>query len=140
MFSEMMATIRQNQLPDASALQKRFDYAMTKKLGVLNLPPAFWMQDPKINPPVIELFWAALLLRDRERIDMAMAVLDEEMNKSSQGKIRQSGAELKKRARQLTEELLQMLSNTELRTRLRQELAMIIPDVLGLKAGGECCE
>jgi len=63
MFSDVFAAIQKNKIPDPSMLQKRFDFAMTKKMGVIKLPPPFWMQDPKINPRADHLFWAALLLK-----------------------------------------------------------------------------
>ena len=140
MFSEMVATIRKNQLPDTVMLQKRFDYAMTKKLGVLNLPPPFWMQDPKINPPAGDLFWASLLLKDRERINLAMSVIAAELNKSSRNETGGIGAEVKIRARQLAQKLLMHFSDMKLRNRLRQDLSMIVPDILGEQVEGESRE
>ncbi len=140
MFSEMMATIRKNKLPDSGMLQKRFDYAMTKKLGVLNLPPPFWMQDPKINPPAADLFWASLLLKDRERIDLALAVIAAEQDKGTRTQPGTVGVETHKRARQLAEQLLNLFSDTNLRNRLRKELTKILPEILGGEVQGECCE
>ena len=58
-----------------SRLRRRLDMAMTKKMGIVRLPPAFWPADPKINPRADHLFWASLLLLDRQRIDLALAVL-----------------------------------------------------------------
>ncbi len=48
---------------------------MTKKLAVIKLPPSFWMQDPKINPRADHLFWAALLLDDRQRAGLALSAM-----------------------------------------------------------------
>lgn len=75
MFSEIFAALEKGVVPDPELLQRRFDLALTKKLGVVKLPPAFWMQDPKINPRADHLLQAALLLGDRERCDMAVSVL-----------------------------------------------------------------
>ncbi len=75
MFTEIFSQLEQGKLPDLSLLRRRFDLAMTKKLGVVKLPPAFWMQDSKINPRSDHLLQAALLLGDRERCDLALSVL-----------------------------------------------------------------
>jgi hypothetical protein len=75
MFTDIFSTLKQGNMPDPELLQRRFDLAMTKKLGVVKLPPAFWMQDPKINPRADHLLQAALLLADRERCDLAVSVL-----------------------------------------------------------------
>ena len=75
MFTQIFAALEQGEVPDPELLQRRFDLAMTKKLGVVKLPPAFWIQDPKINPRADHLLQAALLLGDRERCDMAVSVL-----------------------------------------------------------------
>ena len=75
MFTQIFAALEQGEVPDPELLQRRFDLAMTKKLGVVKLPPAFWMRDPKINPRADHLLQAALLLGDRERCDLAVSVL-----------------------------------------------------------------
>ncbi len=56
-------------------LARRFDVAMTKKLGVVKLPPSFWMQDPKINPRADHLLQVALLLGDVDRCGLAISAL-----------------------------------------------------------------
>lgn len=75
MFTQIFAALEQGKAPDLELLQRHFDLAMTKKLGVVKLPPAFWMQDSKINPRADHLLQAALLLGDRERCDLAVSVL-----------------------------------------------------------------
>ena len=75
MFTQIFAALEQGEAPDLELLQRHFDLAMTKKLGVVKLPPAFWMQDSKINPRADHLLQAALLLGDRERCDLAVSVL-----------------------------------------------------------------
>jgi len=75
MFTQIFAALEQGEVADPELLQRRFDLAMTKKLGVVKLPPAFWMRDPKINPRADHLLQAALLLGDRERCDLAVSVL-----------------------------------------------------------------
>jgi hypothetical protein len=75
MFTRIFEELEQGTLPDPVPLGRLFDMAMTKKLGVVKLPPAFWMQDPKINPRSDHLLQAALLLGDRERCDLALSVV-----------------------------------------------------------------
>ena len=75
MFTQIFAALEQGEAPDFELLQRYFDLAMTKKIGVVKLPPAFWMQDSKINPRADHLLQAALLLGDRERCDLAVSVL-----------------------------------------------------------------
>jgi hypothetical protein len=75
MFTQIFAALEQGEAPDFELLRRHFDLAMTKKLGVVKLPPAFWMQDSKINPRADHLLQAALLLGDRERCDLAVSVL-----------------------------------------------------------------
>ncbi len=75
MFSEFFDEVGRGNTVDSDRLKRLFDIAMTKKLGVVKLPPSFWMQDPKINPRVDHLLWAALLLDDGERLSLAVSAL-----------------------------------------------------------------
>lgn len=75
MFAEIFYDLESGNLPDVDLLGRRFDAAMTKKLGVVKLPPAFWMQDPKINPRTDHLLWVALLLNDASRLGLAFSAL-----------------------------------------------------------------
>lgn len=74
-FAEIFRDLGKGKRVDVDLLGRRFDLAITKKLGVVKLPPSFWMQDPKINPRVDHLLWAALLLGDPERVALAFSVL-----------------------------------------------------------------
>ena len=74
-FAEIFRDLGKGKMVDADLLGRRFDLAITKKLGVVKLPPSFWMQDPKINPRVDHLLWAAFLLDDPERAALAISVL-----------------------------------------------------------------
>ena len=130
MFSDMLAVLQSNRLPDSGTLQKRFDFAMTKKLGILKLPPAYWMQDPKINPRTEDLFWASLLLKDRERIDLALFVMSAEQAASSRGGREGYRLETDEHAQKLVEELLLQFSDIEIRNQLRQDLSIIVPEML----------
>ncbi|RUM33522.1 MAG: hypothetical protein DSY50_08110 [Desulfobulbus sp.] len=75
MFTAIFSDLAQGVLPDREMLGRRFDVAMTKKLGVVKLPPSFWMQDSKINPRADHLLKVALLLEDEERCGLAVSVL-----------------------------------------------------------------
>lgn len=75
MFTDLFQEISRGNMPDPDQLRRLFDIAMTKKLGVVKLPPSFWMQDPKINPRTDHLLWAALLLEDAERLALVFSAL-----------------------------------------------------------------
>jgi len=75
MFTELFQGIARGNVPESDQLRRLFDIAITKKLGVVKLPPSFWMQDPKINPRADHLLWAALLLGDAERVALAFSAL-----------------------------------------------------------------
>lgn len=75
MFTEIFSALEQGHLQDLENLARRFDVAMTKKLGVVKLPPSFWMQDPKINPRSEHLLQVALLLGDADRCGLAVSAL-----------------------------------------------------------------
>ncbi len=74
-FSELFDEVARGNTVAPDQLRRIFDIAITKKLGVVKLPPSFWMQDPKINPRVDHLLWAALLLDDGERVALAFSAL-----------------------------------------------------------------
>lgn len=84
MFAEIFRDIAGGKVVEHDLLGRRFDIAMTKKLGVVKLPPSFWMQDSKINPRADHLLWAALLLDDAERVALAFSVLAVEHEEQQQ--------------------------------------------------------
>ena len=130
MFSEVIADIQNNNLPDPDALKKRFDFALTKKLGIVKLPPPFWMQDSKINPRADHLFWAALLLRDRKRIDLALSVLLIELEQRTPGKEDKWQGSIDKKARKLVGELLDQFTDERVRNNFEQEICNLFPEWL----------
>ena len=135
MFSEMIAAIQNNGAPEPVSLQKRYDFAMTKKLGIVKLPPAFWMQDPKINPRSDHLFWAALLLKDRNRIDMALSVIAVELAEAISPKGDECQQRVDKKACELVEELLDQFPDVDVRQQFEQELHELVPEWLELASG-----
>jgi hypothetical protein len=104
MFTQIFTELEQGKPLDHDLLLRRFDLAMTKKLGVVKLPPAFWMQDSKINPRADHLLQVALLLGDRERCDMAVSVLAVEIAEKNKEH------SLKQAVQEITEPLLAIVS------------------------------
>ena len=135
MFSEMIAAVNNNEAPELVSLQKRFDFALTKKLGIVKLPPAFWMQDPKINPRSDHLFWAALLLKDRNRIDMALSVIAVELTEAISLKGDECRQRVENKAYELVEELLEQFSDVDVRQQFKLELHELVPEWFELASG-----
>jgi len=75
MFSEMVAKLRKEELPDPALLRGRCHAAVTKKLAFLRLPPVYWESDPKRNPDSSHLLWAVLLLHDQEMLDTVKGII-----------------------------------------------------------------
>ena len=136
MFAEMVAELARGRLPDKSRLRQRFDMAMTKKMGILRLPPAFWMDDPKINPRAEHLFWASLLLLDRERVDLALGVLAAEQAERGRSAV-PNQEELAGRVRELLRHLLVVIGDEHLRASFRHGLERIVPEWLESEAGND---
>lgn len=75
MFSEMVAKLKEGELPDPALLRGRCRAAVTKKLAFLRLPPVYWESDPKRNPDSSHLFWAVLLLHDQDMLDVVKGIV-----------------------------------------------------------------
>ena len=131
MFSEMVADLAKGTLPESTLLRKRFDVALTKKMAVVRLPAAFWMDDSKINPRSDHLFWAALLTFDRQRIDLALAVLAAELNeqrKAAGGGLQQ---EMETTTHLLIERFFDLIADAKLCREIREKLEQIMPEWIG---------
>lgn len=128
MFSQMIAALGDQEMPEPAALTKRFDFAVTKKLGIIKLPRAFWMGDPKINPRSDHLFWAALLLKDRERIDLALSIIALEQAETASPERDECRRSPSRIAGELVEELLDRFPAGDVRHRFEQELRQLVPD------------
>ena len=66
----MIEQLKKGELPSQGYVRARLDVAITKKLGILKTPYLCWSSDPKINPVTKHLFWAAVLMGDREKINL----------------------------------------------------------------------
>ncbi len=75
MFSEMVSDIERGILPDLSLLRGRCHAAVTKKLALVRLPPAYWETDPKRNPDTRHLLWAVLLLHDPDLFEVIKGIV-----------------------------------------------------------------
>jgi len=128
MFSGMVHELVSGRKPESGLLEKRFDAAMTKKLGIVKLPPAFWMRDPKINPRADHLFWASLLIGDRQRVDLAISVIAAELEVNSRGKKINLQRELVSTVQVLVGNLLDTMSDTVLRRELEYGIHGILPE------------
>ena len=134
MFREMVETLARGGDPDRQALRRRFDMALTKKMGIIRLPPAFWMGDPKMNPRTDHLLWAALLLLDREAIDAVLSVMAVELAETKD--CAQSLEDvMHSRVRGLTGELLALVPDSAERRRLDGKLERLIPEWLQQQTG-----
>lgn len=135
MFSEMVAELNRGREPEPGPLRKRFDFALIKKTAAVRLPPSFRTGDPKINPRSDHLFWAALLLMDRERIDLALAVMAAEAaEKNGSAGAWRPAAEM--HVRTLITSFFRQIPDRTVRRRLRRELGRVIPEWIG-EHGGE---
>ena len=126
MFSEMVNELAHGRMPELAFLRRRFDMAITKKMGVLRLPAAFWMEDPKINPRADHLFWASLLLLDPERMELARAVLVAEQHERW-GRTAPERRTDPERARELLGSLLDLIGDAGLRREFAQSLRGVAP-------------
>jgi hypothetical protein len=127
MFSEMVANLNRRVMPEPVSLARRFDIAITKKLGVVKLPPQFWMRDPKINPRSDHLFWAALLILDSERIELALSVIAVEIAETSCS----TGSEYQnltvEKGRDLLAQLLHQIPAPDIREEFEDKLQKVLP-------------
>jgi hypothetical protein len=79
MIKELFSMLSLGQLPPVAGVGKWLGAALTKKLGVINLPPQYWQTDTKINPHTKDLLWAAVLTEDSERFAVAEGILQVEI-------------------------------------------------------------
>ncbi|MBU0945264.1 MAG: hypothetical protein KJ804_09755 [Proteobacteria bacterium] len=75
MFSEMVHDLEHGIFPDLGLLRGRCHAAVTKKLALVRLPPAYWESDPKRNPDTRHLLWAILLLHDLDLFEVIKGII-----------------------------------------------------------------
>ena len=75
MFSGMVADLERGVLPDIGLLRGRCHAAVTKKLAVVRLPPAYWEKDPKRNPDTRHLLWAVLLVQESDLFEVIKGII-----------------------------------------------------------------
>ncbi len=121
MFSEMMAAPGRGGQPDPVRLRHWFRAALTKKLAVVRMPPAFWVRDPKINPRADHLLWAALLLDDREGVELAASIIAVE----HAGQLAEDDLALETHLAAAAEELLALVPAGD-RDRLRRQVDRLL--------------
>jgi len=128
MFSEMIADLNRSKMPDPAILATRFDFAMIKKMGIVRLPPAFRMQDPKINPRSEHLFWAALLLMDRSRVETALSIIAVELTENSATKKKDCQILLERKIGEMVDGLLMEISDPVQRMDFRKGILQVFPE------------
>jgi hypothetical protein len=83
MFTAMINSLKNGELPAPKELKARLPPALVKKSGVLQQPRPCWSNDPKINPDSVHLLWAAILLEDHELINLAAGMLFTQLSELS---------------------------------------------------------
>ena len=128
MFSQMVEILSGGARPDSRTLRQRFEMAVIKKLGVVRLPPAFRMRDPKVNPRIDHLLWAALLLGDREKVDIVLSIMAIET--AEEKKTEPLREHLEERVKELVDRLAGFSPDPAERRRLLEEFWQLIPEWL----------
>ncbi len=75
MFRQMINKLRQGERPSPDLLFNLLKVALVKKQGVLQQPPLCWSNDSKINPDVVHLLWAAVVLGSQDEIITAAGLM-----------------------------------------------------------------
>nr|MBF0221908.1 hypothetical protein [Desulfobulbaceae bacterium] len=87
MFGDVINGLKNGLFPpDLTALKKRFNIAIIKKLAVLKLPSQFWSNDPKINPSIEQLACVAFILEDGESLSLVELAVAHEISGKLRGK------------------------------------------------------
>lgn len=79
MFRDVLEQLAKGVMPDKKVVASKLDAALTKKIGVLQIPYLCQSADPKINPPAGQLLVAAALLGEKEKIQLAFDILQTEL-------------------------------------------------------------
>jgi len=84
-FSSLVSALEDNRLPDSAELRHRLRAALAKKEGMLKLPYLFRPSDPKINPDIFHMLWAALIVEDIPAQEKIIALLAWELSDAVAG-------------------------------------------------------
>lgn len=122
MFSEMISRLQSGDLLPPTGLRNRLNAAITKKMGVLKMPPAMWPSDPKINPPTEHLLWAAVILNDRDSLQVVEGLAITEAYERRQARGNSERLDTGILIEQLTDKLLALAPNEEARKKLADNL------------------
>ncbi len=133
MFAQMVSGLKRGILPDNVLLGKRFEAALVKKMGVIRTPYSFWPADTKINPPVKQLLWAAILLQDKENFCIIEAVISSELEeklraKGQPVKILTLDAKVQELLQDYIHEFMEFAPNNTFRASLKRRVENLIPD------------
>lgn len=122
MFVDVIAELKNGRYPlDLTALKKRFNIAIIKKMAVLKMPCHFWSSDPKINPSTDQLAWVAFILEDGESFNLVELAITQEISGKLRGK--QSATELDSLTGDRLKEITDTFLNFAPDKTFRQELA-----------------
>lgn len=115
----MFRDLDHGKLPDKNRLRGWFRAALTKKLAVISLPPAFWVNDSKRNPDAHHLLWASVLLQDLEGFRTVQTIMATEHNELH---LEQSVDDW---IADGLDDLLQMVSGSEIQDEIKSDIQFL---------------
>ncbi len=86
MFEEMINELNKSTFIPHEMLLKRFQAAVTKKIGILKQPRSVRTGDEKINPSSKHLLWAAVLLEDIDCFELVRGIIGTELQEDHKAK------------------------------------------------------
>lgn len=126
MFSEMINRLQAGELTPSPDLKNRLSAAIIKKMGILKMAPVLWPGDPKINPPIEHLLWAAVVLEDRDSFQLVREMAITEVYEKRQAGGSGGPVDARLQARSLTDKLLAQLPNENAREKLAGKIKKMI--------------
>jgi len=119
LFCEMFCDLDQGQFPDKNRLRGWFRAALTKKLAIISLPPAFWENDPKRNPDSQDLLWATVFLQDMDGFHAVRTIMETEKDE------RHIDQSVDERIKDGLVRLLQVVSGTEIENEVKNSIQFL---------------
>lgn len=134
MFSQMVYELQSGKMPESNLLRKRFEAALTKKMGVIKTPYSFWPVDTKINPSAKQLLWAAILLHDKENFRVVEAIISTEIEEKQRAKGQPDNIQFIKEKvrlllREYIEELIELGPDKTFKKNLRSLIEELLPAI-----------